>query len=48
MSRLWSSLVAAIFAAVTLSAVAAEPAAPATTTTTEAAQPGNADKKTEQ
>jgi Ni/Co efflux regulator RcnB len=47
MSKLLSILVAAIFAAVTLSAVAVEPAAPAATTKTEAAQPGNADKKTE-
>jgi Ni/Co efflux regulator RcnB len=47
MSKLLSLLVAAIFAAVTLSAVAVEPAAPAATTKTEAAQPGNAGKKTE-
>ena len=47
MSKLLSILVAAIFAAVTLSAVAAESAAPTTTTKTEASQPGNADKKTE-
>jgi hypothetical protein len=47
MSKLLSILVAAIFAAVTLSAVAVEPAAPAATTKTEVAQPGNAGKKTE-